>query len=352
MKILCLMLHMLLLSSCGHLINKDDGDIKELGMRIETLALMTNPKDSLVHDIIYRQFDWHSGPSVIVIFDSVKEAKDVLFELPLSNGNKLHDTIDLRVGQNVLRFDELVQESDLLGVLVTYIAGEAVEIALPKSLSQFEVSGVVNDLDGSPVEGAWVVVLDPIFYNIATTDKLGRYTMLLPAGEYDSIAAFDSRYPKDRLEDYYWNFTADQSKTIDFRLGTIEAFRLTVGVSRQNKILSGTFIAYSTDKINQFLEREKPTDMNHPGFFLMENTPDLNAEDLHFYLDGCKLEGPVLLERADILIPNGQVGKNLGYRFEVSYRGCAIQNDYTELELKLKKDEMNGGARLGSLRFL
>lgn len=92
--------------------------------------------------------------------------------------------------------------------------------------------------------------------------------------------------------------------------------------------------------------------MNDSGFFLAENTPELEPENIQFYLDECKLEGPILLERANILIPSGQIGKNLGYRFEVSYRECVIQNDYSELVIKLEKGKIKGGARLGSLRFL
>lgn len=321
-------------------------------MRIEKLIFMTNPEARLVHDIGYRQFDWHSGPSVIISLNSEVDANDVYIELPLINGEKLESTLDLKAGTNWLRLEGLVQKNELQGSLVAYVKGEKLNITLPEAVKQYQVSGVVHDIDGYPVVGAWVVVLDPIFYHIAITDEQGHYSMLLPLGEYDSIAAFDHRYPRERLEDYYWNVTVDKDKTLDFRIGSIEAFRLTAGVSRQNRILSGTFIAYSTDKIREYLDREKPTDMNDPGFFLAENTPQLKSENLQLYLDGCKLEGPMILERANILIPNGQVGKNLGYRFEVSYRGCEIKNDYTELELRLIKGEIKGGARLGSLRFL
>lgn len=261
MNILALILKTLIfLSSCGHLSTVMSVNNEEPRMRIEKLAVMTNPEADLVHDIGYRQFDWHSGPAVIISLDSTMEAMGVRFELPLISGEKLQSTLDVRAGTNFLRFEGLVQESKLVGTLVAQVDGEAVEIVLPEAVKQYQVSGVVKDIDGSPIAGAWVVVLDPVFYNIAVTDELGRYTMKLPSGEYDSIAAFDRRYPRERIEDYYWNFTADRHKNLDFQIGTIEAFRLTAGVSRQNRMLSGTFIAYSTDKIREFLDRERPTD--------------------------------------------------------------------------------------------
>lgn len=321
-------------------------------MKISSVAILNNPSARLVHILPYRKLDWSSGPRIVLKIESDYATQGAVFKIEAIKGKYLEVRQDLNEGVNYLNFDGCFEEESVPEKLEVMSKEFNGQLLLPIPLKEFQLSGRVLDMNGDPVSGAWVVILDSVFYNIAISDSEGAYAMRLPAGAYDSIAAFDSRYPAERLEDYYWNLTLDNDKKVDFRIGNAEVFRLMVSGMRQNKILSGSFIAYASEMIRAFLEKEKPADMDHPGFMSSENTPNLSCEDVQILLNGCVLKGPLLLERADILSPGGRINKLLGYKFEISYASYPVELKDNELEVRIQKTTVDGRARIGSLSFL
>lgn len=320
-------------------------------LKVLSLSILDNPPSKLHHVLPYRTFDWSSEPRLILEIESPTDIKKSVFRLSYSEKH-IEITSPLRSGTNFVTFDGHFDPKQLPTSIEVTADNQSLALKLPKPTENLLLKGTVSDMNGGPVAGAWIVVLDPVFYNIGITNTNGYYEMKLPKGRYDSIAAFDKRYPTERLEDYYWNLELDKNKLLDFQIGNAEIFRLTAGALRQNKILSGTFIAYTSEKIREFLERDKPTDMNHPGFISSQNTPDLNSKNLEISLNGCLLPGPLILERTDILNPGNQVSQKLGYKFEISYASCGTKQNDNEIEVRLNSETATGRARLGGLIFL
>lgn len=337
-----------------------------LPIKVENIYLLNNPKTSLKHTLPYRTFDWPSDPAVVVRFNSEIADDQSVLKIHLTNGESYKQEFQIKKGFNEVNIPIAFKKDIEIGnALDLQISSKTISIPLPKPVPNFKLRGVVTDLSGEPIQGAWVVVLDSSFFQIATTDERGAYSLSLPTGHYDSIAAFDSRYPTSRVEDYFWNLTLKADRELDFKISNVEVFRLTATAMRQDKVIVGTFITWSSSLLKACLEKHKPKDMSAfnklTSVGSKENgMPDLNTSSISILLNGCPLTKFHLDEqRSSRFAPAGkgnyEVFPNYVYKFEASYRGvdCPIHADLNELEVRIKTPEgETGRGRFGALNFL
>lgn len=97
------------------------------------------------------------------------------------------------------------------------------------------ISGRVTDFDGNPVDSASVTWMNPAFDGdyYAITDADGYYTARIPKGRYAyaggmnmaEYALLSSYCEADqRLENWHWNYLAEQDTTFNFRYHRLEVY--------------------------------------------------------------------------------------------------------------------------------
>lgn len=103
------------------------------------------------------------------------------------------------------------------------------------------IRGTVTDFNGVPVKSCTVMWKAPSFKNImqASTDAQGYYSVRIPKGKYQSVAACQMDVylhtakegvpdADQRLEFWAWNFIADRDTTLDIRFHRMEVYGLHV----------------------------------------------------------------------------------------------------------------------------
>ncbi|SFG26582.1 carboxypeptidase-like regulatory domain-containing protein [Prevotella sp. KH2C16] len=104
------------------------------------------------------------------------------------------------------------------------------------------ISGKVTDFQGVPIDSCSVIWQSVSFNDIAEaiTDRSGFYSIRIPKGKYQSMAAiYIPSYEHEaekvdlpdslrRLEFWAWNFIADRDTTVDIRYHRMEAYGMRV----------------------------------------------------------------------------------------------------------------------------
>lgn len=132
------------------------------------------------------------------------------------------------------------------------------------------ICGRVTDYEGQPIDSCTIEWQSSSFNGIkeVTTDADGRYTVRIPKGKYQSMAAINmSTYPHTarpglpdadkRLEFWAWDFIADRDTTLDIRYHRMEAYGLRV--FRIPGAMPAYQIYVRPMSLTRFLQQQKET---------------------------------------------------------------------------------------------
>ena len=102
-------------------------------------------------------------------------------------------------------------------------------LAMSQNRDSVEIYGKVSDYAGQPVDSADVILLSKGFQPVSHTvsDRAGKYSMLVPTGDYYAMAVVNmNHYKKSRLEYWAWNVPAREDIRIDARYDKMEVYAL------------------------------------------------------------------------------------------------------------------------------
>lgn len=168
-------------------------------------------------------------------------------------------------------------------------------------LVSHQLFGRITDFDGDPIKG-YVVVNTGFVQNgrsvaTAKSDKDGYYEISLPQRRYHSIFACDENYGRSKLESWAWNIFIDKDAKLDFRIGEIELYRMTSGVSPERTVIAD-FVPMSIHCTVKRIMEDYAKGMRKPELGSGSRYyPSLDKQDLEVFVDSTKAKVLTLNQR-------------------------------------------------------
>lgn len=302
--------------------------------------LLNNPSSHLYHQLPYRTFDWKSNPSIELSVRSAHSAlNDQVISIRIFNksNDQIYNSIDtIKSVSNTISLtkdlEEVLIDPDYFEVALMKDGAVLLTKNIPISLVKFY--GNVTDFEGNPIQNAWIITLGHPF-QIVTNDENGYFEMYLPKGNYNCIAAMTNKYPAEELENYIWNLPLHDDFQYDFKIGKAEVFRLMADAMPQNRVISGSFVAWSCSGIKKWMDSQTEEKyVQGYELFQEEFLPDLKKEDVRFFIDDIEIKEIPLFEKANILVSKDAVF-NAGYHFEFLIPRNIPKCDYHTLRVEI-----------------
>ncbi len=216
---------------------------------------------------------------------------EVMFEKEVTvSGNGEEEDVSVRSDGYGAVFkirEETDCEPDMLRV--TYEVAGKID-TFETECKYYTFSGQISDFDGNPFPA--VVMLyrygfdEPPFIMGTWSNRDGKYSFRVPAGNYNVMYADDNTYGISSLECWGWNIIADRDETIDLKIGNGEVYSL--NVSANNGGMRTLFLTFRP--MIYFKKEEYSTVVGEQNFHVTDIAPEIAKEDVTVYVNGRKTE--------------------------------------------------------------
>jgi hypothetical protein len=176
-----------------------------------------------------------------------------------------------------------------IGLAIVFLAAVLIQgqEAPPRAPETVTISGRVTDFEGRPIHGAAVELKKSRFENAAasTSDKDGRYSLIVPKGTYMALAAVKD-YQIKSLEYWAWNVPAERDLEINPRFDRLEVYAINAwrpqgGYPSYQIYFRPMSLTRTITKITEAGGMESFSKLP-----VMDIAPELTADDIQVAVDG------------------------------------------------------------------
>jgi hypothetical protein len=205
----------------------------------------------------YRKFpekvmEFDEFPTLSVDLNVTKNFSNVMFEFTIYSKQGMPLATRSRMGMSfnklydmIFRFEKELEDPDHI---VFRLKAKGKDYQAKRDIKTFRFHGHVTDFDGNPIDGAYVHAGGLFVY----CDPTGHFEMNLPPGIHRRNWAADKAYRDTHLENYFIDLVLERDTEMNFKIGALEVYQLSVAPISLERIIQGQFIVWSISSVRGF----------------------------------------------------------------------------------------------------
>jgi hypothetical protein len=300
--------------------------------------------DELENDLRNIQFRLYNGPpfrfykefpdkvmefenrtTLTVDLNVTKHFSNVMFEFTIYNKQGMPLATRSRMGMSFNKLYDMVfefeKELESPDHIVFRLKAKGKDCQVKRDIKTFRFHGRVTDFDGN---GAYVYAGGLFVY----CDPMGYFEMDVSPGIHRRNWACSKAYRDTHLENYFIDLVMDKDTEMDFKIGALEVYQLSVAPITLERIIQGQFIVWSISSVRGF---KKPGDkFEHP---------EITPKEVSIFLNG-KLAELKILNKIKRLGDNRHTELE-GWYFEALVPPDAKKLDRNELKVVIEHKAMD-----------